>query len=59
MFKKHDRVRLIDSEKDLEYGILSMLETKNGHAICGYLNYTRLHLGPWTFMFEELKLAEN
>ena len=58
MIKKNDRVKHINSLKDKELGILTVLEIKNGYATCGYLEYSKIHLGPWTFKLEELKKVE-
>lgn len=58
MIKKNDRVRLINSSKDKDLGILTVLEVKNGNATCGYLEYSKIHLGPWTFKLEELTKVE-
>lgn len=58
MMQKNDRVRHIDPEKDKELEVLIIFETKNGFAVCGYYEYSRMHLGPWTFKLEELKKAE-
>ncbi len=56
--QKNDRVRHIDPEKDKELEVLIIFETKKGFAVCGYYDYSRMHLGPWTFKLEELKKAE-
>lgn len=58
MLLKNDRVRHIDPVKDQELGVLTIFEIKNGFAICGYYDYSRMHLGPWTFKLEELRKAE-
>lgn len=53
MLKKNDRVRHKDS-KNNHLGVLTVFEVKNGFAICGYLDYDRLNLGPWTFSIDDL-----
>ena len=57
MLLKGDRVRHINPEIDKLKGVMNILEIKNGQAICGYLDYSRLHLMPGTFPISELKKA--
>lgn len=55
MLQKNDRVRHIDPRIDNELGVLTIFEIRNGYAICGYYEHTRIHLGPWTYKCDELK----
>lgn len=55
MFRKGDRVRHTNIEIDKKLGVMSILEIKNGYAICGYLEFTRLHEVAGTFQLSELK----
>jgi hypothetical protein len=55
---KGDRVRHIDKERDKRLGVMSILEIKNENAVCGYLDYSRLHEIAGTFLLTELKKDE-
>jgi len=57
MFQKGEKVRHINDEKDKRCGVMSILEIKNGYAICGYLEYSRLDEMPGTFLLSELRRA--
>lgn len=57
MIKKGSRVTHKNSEINKERGIMSVLEIKKGYAICGYLDFAKLHLGPWVYKLDEIQLA--
>ena len=58
MFKKGDRVRHKDIGINNQQGILTILEIKNNSAICNCPEYSRTHLGPWTYNLSELVKVE-
>lgn len=53
--KERSRVRHIDPEINEERGVMSIFKIKNGFAICGYLDFDRMHMGPWTYSLRELR----
>lgn len=55
MLTKGDRVRHINADIDKSLGIMNILEIKNGIAVCGYLDYSRLHIMPGSFPLSELR----
>lgn len=55
MFKKGNRVRHINEEKDIKYGVMEIWEIKNGYALCRYGDY--YNFSTVTFHLKELKLA--
>lgn len=51
--QKGDRVRHIDKQTDSKYGVMEILEIKNGYATCRYGDYYNMSLV--TFPLSELK----
>ena len=51
------RVRHIDTQIDMQKGIMSVLDITNGFATCWYPDFDRSHFSPETYKLTELKLA--
>lgn len=57
MIRSGSRVRHKDINIDKLRGIMSVLEIKNGIAICTYLDFERYGSGAWNYNVSDLKLV--
>lgn len=58
MIQKNDRVRFINKEKDDQYGVLLVFETKGEYATIGKGDYASLGQNLMTVKQSELKKEE-
>lgn len=58
MIRKGSRVRHKDEEIDKIKGVMAVIETKNGYAVCDYGDFERYGQGIETYPLTDLKLSE-
>ena len=58
MIQKNDRVRFVDKEKDDQYGVLLVFDTKGEYATIGKGDYASLGQNLMTVKQTELKREE-
>lgn len=58
MFNKNDRVRFIDEEKNMQFGVLLIFNIKGDYAMIGKGDYESYGQDLMTIKLTELKRAE-
>ena len=58
MIQKGSRIRHKEEETYKKKGIMTVLEVKNGFALCVYVDFERYGQGAENYPISELKLAE-